>query len=677
MKNKSLKFTGFITILTILLVLCFGCKQKTSFEPASYVNPFIGNADNGHTFPGAAMPFGLVQASPETGNAGWRYCSGYNYADSVIIGFAQTHLNGTGCSDLGDVLLFPFSGDSNRSVFNSDFDKTTQKAVPGYYKVALSNAQTDVELTATERTAMHRYTFKQKGAFVLLDLQSGVSWDNKSLHSHVLSAETNFESNTVISGSHHLNVWVNRQMFYVVEFNKPYKIIRELAKVEGEKAKRLILSFNLKQGEKLLTKIGISTVSVEGAKNNLQTENPNWDFESGMQNAYNEWNKQLSKVNAEGTDDQKVAFYTSLYHLFLQPTNITDVDGQYRGANDNVLTSPSKTYYSTFSLWDTYRAANPIYTILAPERVDGMVNSMLSHYEAVGVLPIWTLWGQENNCMIGNHSIPIIVDAYLKGFRGFDAEKAFAAIKGTLTKSHSKSDWEVYNKYGYYPFDIVKEESISRTLETCMDDYAAAQMAKEMGKTDDFQFFANRANNFKNVFDTEYQLMRGKDAAGNWRTPFDVLALSHAGTAGGDYTEGNAWQYTWHVQHDLDGLVALFGGRDQMLNKLDSLFLLDPVIKSTGFSGDVSGLIGQYAHGNEPCHHVAYIFSLLGKPYRTQELVREINDKFYLNKPDGLCGNDDCGQMSAWYVFTAMGFYPVNPVGGEYILGAPQLPKIT
>jgi predicted alpha-1,2-mannosidase len=492
-----------------------------------------------------------------------------------------------------------------------------------------------------------------------------------------LSADIQLEGNTMISGHHRLNVWVTRDLFYVVEFDKTFKVNRELPMKATEKAKRYILDFDVKPGETVMAKVALSSVSVEGAKLNLKTEIAGWDFEAVKKSAYETWNALLSRVQVDGTSDQKVAFYTSLYHLYIQPNNIADVDGKYRGANDSVFTSPSKNYYSTLSLWDTYRAAHPLYTILTPEKVDGFVDGMIAHFDASGILPIWTLWGKENHCMIANHSVPVIVDAYLKGFRGFDVEKAFQAIKTSLTTNHPKSDWKIYDQYGYYPFDLIPEESVSRTLECSFDDYAAAQMAKAMGKTADYEFFLKRSNNYKNLFDAENNLMRGKDSKGKWRTPFDVLALSHAGTAGGDYTEGNAWQYTWHVQHDVNGLSTLFGGKDNMLNKLDSLFLLEPVIKSSGFSGDVSGLIGQYAHGNEPCHHVAYLYSVIGKPARTQELVREINDKFYLNKPDGLCGNDDCGQMSAWYVFTAMGFYPVDPVSSEYVLGAPQLPKVS
>ena len=327
-------------------------------------------------------------------------------------------------------------------------------------------------------------------------------------------------------------------------------------------------------------------------------------------------------------------------------------------------------------MWDTYRAAHPLYTILAPERVDGMVQSMIAHYKVKGALPIWTLWGKENYCMIGNHSIPVIVDAYLKGFRGFNVEDAYEAIKGSSVVSHLNSDWETYNKYGYYPFDIINVESISRTLESGYDDYCVSQMAKALGKMDDYEYFKKRSEFYKNLFDPQTKLMRGKDSNGKWRTPFNPLLLSHASTSGGDYTEGNAWQYTWHVQHDVPGLIDLMGSKEIFADRIDSLFLMDDCIEGEGFVSDVTGLIGQYAHGNEPSHHVAYLYSYADRKDKTQACIRDIFDRFYLPKPDGLCGNDDCGQMSAWYLFSAMGFYPVNPAGGEYILGAPQIAKV-
>ena len=676
--KKNFKATKkIVKFCIVLLIVNVNSFNSLSTNFTQFVNPFIGNADNGHTFPGAAMPFGFIQASPETGNTGWNYCSGYNYADSTIIGFAQNHLNGTGCGDLGDVLLFPFSGNEELKNYRSRFDKKSERATPGYYRVNLADVGVDAELTATNHSAFHRYTFNKGNAHILVDLQSGISNDVKSSITRVLKADINLENNTTITGHHRVNMWVSRELFYVIEFNKPFKINKKLIKREGENADRYVLDFDIKQGESVMVKVALSTVSIAGAKLNLTTENTGWDFLSIKNKANNEWERLLSRVQIEGDINQKESFYTSLYHLYLQPGNIADVDGKYRGANDSVFSSSSKQYYSTFSLWDTYRAAHPLYTILMPERVDNMIQSMVEHYKVAGYLPLWTLWGKETNCMIGNHAIPVIVDAYLKGFRGFDVADAYDAIKGTLTTNHFKSNWDTYMNYDYFPFDLEKEESVSRTLENCMDDYSAALMAKQLGKKEDAAYFSKRSGFYKNLFDPETKFMRGKDSNGNWRTPFDVLALAHAGTAGGDYTEGNAWQYTWHVQQDVEGLTKLLGGKEKFADKLDSLFKLDPTKKSTGFSGDVTGLIGQYAHGNEPSHHVAYLFTLLGRAWRTQELVREINDKFYVNKPDGLCGNDDCGQMSAWYIFTAMGFYPVNPFSGQYVLGAPQLPKIT
>lgn len=641
-----------------------------------YVNPLIGNADNGHTFPGACAPFGLIQVSPESGTGSWRYCSGFNYDDDFIDGFTQTHLNGTGLPDLGDVLMLPYCGKLPDSLYRSRYNKETQKASAGYYSVDLTDAHVGVELTATSRTAFHKYLFKDGTPRILLDLQRGLVNDMERLHTHVLNANISMPDDYTIIGNNEVTEWVQRQYFYVIKFDKPYKVEEELPIQEGEKAKRLILSFDGDGETVVQAKVAISSVSIEGALVSLEKENPDWNFESVRQATVNQWNELLSRAQVSGTEVEKINFYTSMYHLFIQPNNIADLDGKYRGADDKVYTSPTGAYYSTFSLWDTYRAAHPLYTILAPERVDGMVQSMIAHYKVKGALPIWTLWGKENYCMIGNHSIPVIVDAYLKGFRGFNVEDAYEAIKGSSVVSHLNSDWETYNKYGYYPFDIINVESISRTLESGYDDYCVSQMAKALGKMDDYEYFKKRSEFYKNLFDPQTKLMRGKDSNGKWRTPFNPLLLSHASTSGGDYTEGNAWQYTWHVQHDVPGLIDLMGGKEIFADRIDSLFLMDDCIEGEGFVSDVTGLIGQYAHGNEPSHHVAYLYSYADRKDKTQACIRDIFDRFYLPKPDGLCGNDDCGQMSAWYLFSAMGFYPVNPAGGEYILGAPQIAKV-
>ena len=660
----------------LLLTFC-SCTVEQKVEDYSlYVNPLIGNADNGHTFPGACAPFGLIQVSPESGTGSWRYCSGFNYDDDFIDGFTQTHLNGTGLPDLGDVLMLPYCGKLPDSVYRSRYNKETQKASAGYYSVDLTDAHVGVELTATSRTAFHKYLFKDGTPRILLDLQRGLVNDMERLHTHVLNANISMPDEYTIIGNNEVTEWVQRQYFYVIKFDKPYKVEEELPMQEGEKAKRLILSFNGDGETVVQAKVAMSSVSIEGALASLEKENPDWNFENVRQSTVNQWNELLSRAQVSGTEMEKINFYTSMYHLFIQPNNIADLDGKYRGADDKVYTSPAGVYYSTFSLWDTYRAAHPLYTILAPERVDGMVQSMIAHYKVKGALPIWTLWGKENYCMIGNHSIPVIVDAYLKGFRGFNVEDAYEAIKGSSVVSHLNSDWETYNKYGYYPFDIINVESISRTLESGYDDYCVSQMAKALGKADDYEYFKKRSEFYKNLFDPQTKLMRGKDSNGKWRTPFNPLLLSHASTSGGDYTEGNAWQYTWHVQHDIPGLIDLMGGKEIFAGRIDSLFLMDDCIEGEGFVSDVTGLIGQYAHGNEPSHHVAYLYSYADRKDKTQACIRDIFDRFYLPKPDGLCGNDDCGQMSAWYLFSAMGFYPVNPAGGEYILGAPQIAKV-
>jgi predicted alpha-1,2-mannosidase len=666
-------------LASLALVSACTCPFKAKdADLTQYVNPFIGCADNGHTFPGATYPFGMVQASPDTGNCTWQYCSGYMFLDTNIWGFSQTHLNGTGCPDLGDVQLQPFTGPVERENYHSAYSKDTQIAKPGYYAVTLADFGVDVELTASPRVAFHRYTYKNPApARLLVDLQYGIVGGKDSLKRHILASDVTTEDKYTITGHNQAKAWVTRHYYYVVKFDKPYTAIKTLAPQEGEKAPRYVLDFDLKPGESLQVKVALSTVSVEGAKKNLAAEVPGWDFAAVRGQAKAAWNSLLSRAEVQGTKDQKENFYTSMYHLFIQPNNIADADGQYRGADDKVLTSPDRTYYSTLSLWDTYRAAHPLYTILTPERVDGFINTMIAHQKAQGYVPIWTLWGKENHCMIANHSVPVMADAYLKGFRGFDAEAAFQGIKTSLTVNHPKSDWDVYNKYGYLPFDIIKGESVSRTLEYVYDDYCAAQFAKALGKTEDAAYFATRADYYKNVFDPETKFMRGRDSKGNWRTPFDPMKLNHGENSGYDYTEGNAWQYTWHVQHDPEGLISLIGGKEATAEKLTTLFKLESKVEGSGFVLDVSGLIGQYAHGNEPSHHTAYFFDFAGRPWKTQELIREIFDTQYKNKPDGLCGNDDCGQMSAWYIFSAMGFYPFNPCNDGYVFGAPQIEKVT
>lgn len=674
MKKNTLSFLALSGLF--LYASCSSVPKEEAKDYTQYVNTFIGAADNGHTFPGACMPFGMVQTSPVTGAVGWRYCSEYVYSDSLIWGFTQTHLNGTGCMDLGDILVMPVTGTRARSLeaYRSHFSKDKEAATPGYYTVELSDPDVKAELTASVHTALHRYTYnKADSASLLIDLQHGPAWNEKQYHSQVLSCEVNWEDAQTLTGHVRNRVWVDQDYFFVMKFSRPVIDTLYLPMGETEKGKRIVATFDMKPGDELLMKVVLSTTGVPGAKKNLEAEIPEWDFEGVKTAAHDTWNSYLSRIDVTGTKDELTNFYTSFYHTLIQPNQISDVDGMYRNAADSVVKVGMDAFYSTFSLWDTYRAAHPFYTIILPEKVDGFVNSLVEQAEVQGFLPIWGLWGKETFCMVGNHGVSVIAEAYKKGFRGFDAERAFQAVKKTQTVSHPlKSEWETYMKYGYLPTDLIKTESVSSTLESVYDDYAAATMAELMGKKEDAEYFYKRADFYKNLFDKDTKFMRPRLSDGSWKTPFNPSDLAHSESVGGDYTEGNAWQYTWHVQHDVPGLIELFGGEKPFLNKLDSLF----IVKLEGSLSDVTGLIGQYAHGNEPSHHVAYLYTLAGKPERTQELVREIFDTQYKPEPDGLCGNDDCGQMSAWYMLSAMGFYPVDPVSGNFVFGAPQMPKI-
>lgn len=658
----------------LLSSLLLSCAAMAQTQPSDHVNPFIGGAANGHTFPGACVPFGLIQTSPVTGAVGWQYCAEYLNSDTRIWGFSQTHLNGTGCLDLGDVMLMPSTARPDRKDYRSNFRKQTETAHPGYYAVTLDEPGVRAELTATPHVAFHRYTFSRAdSAAVLIDLQHGPAWNEKQYHSHVTACEWNWEDDRTLSGHVHSAVWVEQDVYFVVRFSRPMRRVESLPLAPTERGNRLLVSFDLQPGEQLLTKVALSSATIEGAHRNLEAELPGWDFEATHQAATGRWNELLARFDVDGTEAQKTNFYTAFYHTLIQPNNIADVDGTYRDANNQLAKAEGGTFYSTFSTWDTYRAAHPFYTLAMPEMVDPFVRSLVSQAEAQGHLPIWTLWGKDNYCMIANHSVSIVAEAYHKGFRGFDAERAFAAVKRTQTVDHKlKSDWTTYMKYGYFPSDLVTSESVSSTLESVYDDYAAADMARLMGKKEDARYFAHRATFYRNLFDPTTHFMRPRLSDGTWKEPFNPSDLAHAESTGGDYTEGNAWQYTWHVQHDVDGLIRLMGGPKPFMAKLDSLF----TTKLESTLSDVTGLIGQYAHGNEPSHHVAYLYTLAGRPSRTQELVRQIFDTQYLPTPEGLCGNDDCGQMSAWYILSAMGFYPVDPVSATYVFGAPQLPRI-
>ena len=610
-----------------------------------YVDPFVGTAGTGHTFPSACVPFGLIQAGPDTGNGDWDHCSGYRYGDSSIFGFSQTHLNGTACPDLGDVRILPFVAESVPE--SVSYDKASESAKPGFYSVTLAGG-IKVEVSATERCAIYRIAYPKGARSRLLVDPRWCITRSSPVSSCIRFADVAPDGKTGVSGKVVVNNWVKRTYAFKMEFSRPFSSERDL-----------VFDFGASQGEPLMVKVALSALGgVSDAERNLTVELPEWDFDRVVSAAAEKWEALLSRVTVEGSDDQKRNFYTSLYHLFIQPNDISDA-GQ----------SP---YYSTLSTWDTFRAAHPLYTILVPEIVPGLVRSMQRQGEFTGYLPIWTLWGRDNQCMIGTHSVPVLVDAYLKGFPG-DWENVYAQIKETLTKKHEgryKEQWDILDKYGYYPFDLINGgQSVSRTMECAYDDWCAGKMAEKLGRADDAAFFFKRSGNWRNVFDASVGLARGKDSKGKWREPFDPYALGYGDKS--DFTEGNAFQYTWHVMQDPDGLVEAMGGRDAFVKRLDGLF--DQPEKVEGDVLDVTGLIGQYVHGNEPSHHVIYFYTLVGERDKTARRVRDVFDKFYLPKPDGLCGNDDCGQMSAWYVVSALGFYPFNPCGGTYVLGAPQV----
>ena len=647
------------------ILLLASCAQT----PLDWVNPFIGTEFNGHTFPGASYPLGMVQPGPETGRYTWDYCSGYRFADTTLLGFTQDRLNGTGCADLGDILVMPF-GTEDKEDFTSSMDKGTEVATPGYYSIYLPDNKVLAEMTCTPHVSLYEFKYDGPERGVYIDFDSVIG------RRHVRNSDVNVVNGTDIEGSIEVSRWVHRTYYFAIRFDTPVADYTTRSSSEEAKAPEYLLHFP-ESDKSVKMKVALSTVSTEGAWNNIEAELPHWNFGKAHKAARKEWNKYLSLGVIEGSDDQKTTFYTSLYHLFIQPADIADSDGRYNGADDQVHSSLTGHHYSTLSQWDTFRAANPFYSLLTPDFAGDLAVSMIEQCDEQGFLPIWALCGKENFCMIGNHSVPHVVDAALSGFKGVDPQRAYEAVRKSLTTPHLNSDWEHYDGLGYLPCDIGEMESVSRTMEMGYDDYCASLLAGKLGQKDDEAFFSKRAGYFKNMIDPETGLARGRRTDGSWRDPFFPFSYAHSSTVGGDYTEGNAWHYTWHAMQDIPGLMEAMGGREAFLNKLDTLFVLNPGEELTGKLSDVTGLIGQYAHGNEPSHHVAYLYAMAGRPDRTAEVVREVFDKFYLPKPDGLCGNDDCGQMSAWYLFSACGFYPVNPVSGEYVFGAPQIPQIT
>ena len=673
----------------LLACLAWGCtanRDKQAGDVLGYVDPMIGTAGHGHTFPGAACPMGMVQVSPDTGLEGWDWCSGYHYSDSSIIGFSHTHLSGTGRSDLLDVLLMPTVGEVQLQAgtkenpdagYRSRFSHDEEWASPGYYKVRLQDYDILAELTATPRCGFHRYTFPTgQAAHVMLDLSHHYVKDSV-LHTSVRQVDGSTVAGCRITkgwGEPGEKYWSEQQLYYVIRFSKPFAQMRlaqddqwtDAAQAEGRCVKA-VFDFDTETDRTLLVQVGISAVSEDNAMLNLEAELPAWDFDQVVAQAQERWRDELEKIRVEADEAEKTVFYTALYHSLLAPYLYNDVNGEYRGSDKQVHRAEGFNNYTVMSLWDTFRSQAPLLTLLAPGRVNDIINSMLAQYDEYGLLPVWSLWSSETNCMIGYHAIPVIVDAYFKGIRGFDVEKAYEAMK----TSAMQDDFGVryLKQYGYIPYDKYNK-SVSTALEYCFDDWCIARLAKELGKDDDYTYFMKRAGSYVNYFDPEYGLMNGLSSAREHRRPFDPFYSSYGEC---DWVEGNSWQYSYFVPHDVAGLMTLYGGKAGFEQALDTLFSMP-----TGLSGhdvpiDITGLIGQYAHGNEPSHHVAYLYNYADRPHKAQERLHEIMSTLYTTAPDGLCGNEDCGQMSAWYVFSAMGIYPVNPASGVYDLGKPML----
>lgn len=629
-----------------------------------HVDPFIGTDGTGHTFPGPSRPFGMVQPGPDNVGTGWDFTSGYQYRAPLIAGFSQTRASGTGIPELGDVLLQPLAA-ADVTEFSSRYDKAGEVARPGYYAVSLAEPDVRVELTCTQRVALHRYRFARPGrVHVLVDLQHGLTFVEGD---PVTEADSELSPDG-LTGMNRIENWTKRTVAFRVRFDRPVAEARRLPARAGDKAARYILAFDAPDGV-LQAKVALSTVDVDGATRNMD-EHPGWDFDGVVRDAEAEWDSLLGRVEIEADAATRRTFYTALYHVFLHPSVVSDTDGRYRRPDGEIARARGRDHYSTLSLWDTFRAAHPLYTLLVPERVDDFVLTMLDHHKAQGYLPIWTIWGGETNTMIGNPALPVIADAWAKGFRGFDGAEALDAMIQTSSVDHAHSQWSVLDRYGYLPFDVVDGEAVSRTLEAGIGDTATARMAGMLGRTEVAERMAARAGLWRNLIDPETRLARGRDSTGSWRTPFDPLKATSPLGNPGDYTEANAWQYSWTpALHDPAGLVEAVGGQTAFTAMLDRFFSLEGE-GEVRFLGQ-EGLIGQYAHGNEPSHHIAWLYAWSDTPWKGPELVRRIARDFYRDTPDGIFGNEDAGQMSAWYIFATLGFYPVDPSSASYVLGAP------
>ena len=681
----------------VFLLSCSGSLEKS--DHTKWVNPFIGTGGHGHTFPGVSLPYGMVQLSPDTRTKGWDACSGYYDSDLQILGFSHTHLSGTGIGDYGDILFSPVSGklecDSSGKIYEyypSEFDKSTEHAEPGYYKVNLTKPNSIlVELTGTTRTGFHRYTFPSgKDANIVVDLRHSI-YDQE-----ILQSEIKVINDREICGMRITKGWAKRHYIYFhAKFSKPFKTrlfennleIADRIYGSGQNLKMQLI-FGSSQDKELMAVVGISSVDYEGAKKNLETEASDFDFDRTKNSAKTAWNRQLSKIDIEGgTSDQRTIFYTGMYHAALQPNIYMDVDKRYLGQDLKIHTAEGFTNYTVFSLWDTFRAFHPYLTITEPSRDAEMIRCLLKKYEQGGILPKWDLASNYTGTMIGDHAISVITDAYFKGIRDFDTKLAYKAmLRSTVYDTtgiivHHPAIWEwlmpkakLFNdSLGFMPCD--KDLfATSKALETAYNDWCIAKFAGEMKDLTVQKKFDERSARYKTYFDSKSGFMRGKTSAGKWQEPFSPYFSDHANSP---YIEGNAWQWSWFVPQDINGLIELMGGEEAFISKLDSLFTVNSKIEGENASADISGLIGQYAHGNEPSHHIAYLYNYVGQPWKTQERIDQILSTMYHNNPDGLSGNEDCGQMSAWYLLSAMGFYQVCPGEPKYTLGRPLFDRVT
>lgn len=672
--------------------VCSSCRKQEvetcHRELTQYVDPYIGTGAHGHVFVGANVPFGAVQLGPSNITRGWDWCSGYHISDSTILGFAHTHLSGVGTGDLGDVSLMPVTGDvvfkrgvpgDQSSGMYSLFRRTTEKVKPGYYAVHLDRYDVDVELTSTHRVGFHKYTFRNESSAdprIVINLEEGLDWDSP------VEGYITQENDSVVSGYRLSTGWAKDQrIYFTAVFSEPiahFTVSDTTAIQEGTslKATRVFGQARFAPGsetdKEVYVKVAISPVSIDGAKLNMSAELPGWDFEQTIRDADTAWNKELNKIRIT-TDDQTVIrnFYTALYHTMIAPSLFCDADGSYFGTDKKAHPHEGFTNYTTFSLWDTYRTVHPLMTIIQTEKMADIINTMLHIYKQQGRLPVWHLMANETDAMVGNPAIPVIADACLKGFTGFDKELAYEAMK-TSALADDRALKE-YKELGYVPYDKTRE-SVAKGLEYALADWALAQVAKERGDEEEYTYFLNRSNSFSHYFDKRIGFMRGKGTDGNFRPgALDPCKSVHQDN---DYTEGNAWQYTWLVPQNIQGLAELFGGEEMLIQKLDSLFTTRGDL-GVNASPDISGLIGQYAHGNEPSHHITYMYPFVGQPWKTAYWVREILHTLYRDTPEGICGNEDVGQMSAWYILSSLGLYQVAPAGGIYVFGSPLISEAT